>query len=106
MSHGFPIRQGDLLPVLSGRVSYLDDQRTRRPFSFAGWTDFTFTAVGTTKTITGAAIAQGDRLTYRWSGTDTDTPGTYQATFRGLDPDGRLQTFPTEGHLTIKIIPT
>jgi hypothetical protein len=106
MSVAFPIRQGNLLPVFVGKVTYRDDDGKLRNFDFTGWTALTFTAVGPRKTITGSAIGIREKLYYHWTGTDTNTPDTYKATFRGVDPEGRPQTFPTKGELLIEVVPT
>lgn len=105
MSVPFPIRAGDLLPVLTGKATYRDETKAVKNFNFTGWTDWTFTAVGATKTITGATVtAAGNTITYQWAGTDTDTPGTYVGKFSGVDPEGRRQTFPTKGGIEIEIV--
>lgn len=41
---------------------------------------------------------------YDWLGTDTDTPGSYQAEWQIVWPDGRKQTVPTLTYHTVDVL--
>lgn len=44
------------------------------------------------------------QVRYSWVGTDTDTPGLYNAEWQVTYPDGRKQTFPTLSYHTISVL--
>lgn len=96
------IRRGDTLPVLECDAKTCDG-----PFKFVtgGWTVITFEMSGPV-VVTGSATGDdAGLLTYPWVAGDTDTPGAYDAVFRGTALDGNRQTWPTTGAITIIIDP-
>ena len=60
--------------------------------------------------IDAAAVTIIDELTgsveYRWTGTDTNNPGTYDGAFKISLPGAKPQTHPNRGFLTIEIEPS
>jgi hypothetical protein len=101
----FPIRPGDLLPELVAAATYCDpaDHGRRKAMDFTGWTSLTFLMVGP-RTITGSASGDAlGNLQYDWQPGDTNAPGAYRAWFSGVSPEGKKQTFPTEGAIAIVI---
>lgn len=62
--------------------------------------------VGTPKvnaaaTITNAVLGE---VTYHWILADVDTIGEYKAEVEVTWSDGKLQTFPAAGYLTVKVV--
>lgn len=100
----FPIRAGDLLPILVTQATFVDPADGRsKPMDFTGWTGITFKMTGP-RTI--VAAASGDNLgtlSYAWVSGDTNAPGLYKGWFFGVSPEGKPQTFPTVGGLEIEI---
>ncbi len=99
------MRQGDMRPALEWTAPVPCDGTA---IDFTLWTELTFRMVGpriveNDDDVTGSALGV---LTYEWQDDDTTAPGTYGATFTGLDEDGNRQTFPTEGEIQIEITPT
>lgn len=48
--------------------------------------------------------APSRKVRYQWADGDTDTPGTYQAEWEVVFPDGRARTFPTTAYHSIDIL--
>ena len=42
---------------------------------------------------------------FAWEPPETDKAGTYRAEFEVAYPDGRTQTYPNDGYITIEILP-
>lgn len=98
------MRAGDLLPVLLAVATFCDptDGNTK-PVDFTGWTSLTFAMTGPAM-ISGAATGDDQgTLEYDWQPGDTAIPGYYQGVFRAVSPEGKPQSFPTEGALEIVI---
>lgn len=55
----------------------------------------------------GVVVSPGTngRIRYAWSGTDTDTPGTYEGEFRVTLPAADPFRVPTTGYITINVEP-
>lgn len=67
------------------------------------YTSLTFRMTGPA-TIEGAATGDADGyLEYTFTGTELAVPGTYQAQFHGVGPDGEPQTFPETTKLRVII---
>lgn len=43
-------------------------------------------------------------VTYQWTGSDTDTSGTYNVEFQITWGDGRIQTIPNADYLTVEVV--
>ncbi|MBM2331818.1 hypothetical protein [Marivita cryptomonadis] len=50
--------------------------------------------------ITNSALGE---VEYRWSASDTDTPGRYEGEFEVTFADGAVLTYPREGYIPIPI---
>lgn len=83
-----------------------------RAFNASGFVDLTQFTGGITFKMVGPVTIQGSatgdangNLSFTLTGTQTDVPGTYEATFRGIDGSGTPQTFPEETNLHVVIVP-
>jgi len=61
---------------------------------------------GSTKTNTYAHVedAVNGEVWYVWNEGDTDVPGRYRGDFEVIYLDGKVETFPNNGYINIKII--
>lgn len=103
----FTIRRGDLLPVI---VATLSDEETGVAVNLTGATvRFRMKAYGDDPPkINAPAIisnAVNGVVRYEWAGTDTDTVGGYIAEWQITWPGAKTQTFPSDGYLSIEIMP-
>jgi hypothetical protein len=102
----FDIKQGDLLPTLDAILK--DDNG---PVDMTGSTlkFFMRTPEGTVKVNGSAATADPNqvvnkgKVSYAWSGTDTDTPGMYQGEFEATI-NSKRETFPSHGYIVITVV--
>lgn len=53
-----------------------------------------------------ATILEPKTVRYSWRPQDTDTAGTYRAEFRVTYADGRHETFPNAGFITVLVGPS
>ena len=62
---------------------------------------------GTVKVNRASATIVGDavlgRVRYSWASADTDTADDYEGEFEVTYSGGRVQTFPNDGHIIIKV---
>ena len=54
-------------------------------------------------TMTTVGVATKGRQNYAWAASDTDTAGTYEAEIQATYTDGKIQTFPPVGYITVEI---
>lgn len=101
----YEIKRNDLRPYWRVQLT-----QNGNPADITGAVAARFTMkVGTTGTakISKAAMTIVDAATgvveYHWTGTDTDTSGTYNAEVEVDWGGGALQTFPSKGYFTITI---
>lgn len=94
----FVIRQGDRLPELEAGAEDCEG-----PFDFTGWS-LTFRMSGPVEVSGAATGTAAGVLSYAWAAGDTAVPGTYGAVFVGTK-DGKQQTFPTRGVITVIVEP-
>lgn len=99
----FTIKRGDLLPAIEATITYSDGTAV----NLAGATvKFLMAdAASTLKVDAGATIvdAAAGEVKYSWSGTDTDTIGTYRAEFEATF-SGSPMTAPNTTYLEVRII--
>jgi hypothetical protein len=102
----FNIKEGDFLPVLQ-RTLY-DENDAAVDLTNATSVKFTMKRGATTK-ISKVGCAIIDTLNgivqYAWTGTDTDTPGVYDAEFQVTYVSAKIETFPNDGYIKITITP-
>jgi hypothetical protein len=108
MTQRFEIKQNDVLPVLPATLNKPDKsamnltgasvQLRIRAAKTTGAPKFTKNCVVTN--------AVGGQVEYRWAGTDTSTPGTYEGEFIVTWGNGDVQTVPNSGNVVIVIHPT
>lgn len=103
----FTIDRNDLLPPITWAATYSDgtvvdlSAATSPEFHMrlASAADLTAPKVNGTATI---VDGPGGIIRYAWTGTDTDTAGTYNAEFEVLI-GGKPLTIPTEDRLTVHV---
>jgi hypothetical protein len=100
----FVIRKGDRLPELTAT---LNDSTGTAVNITGGTVEFHMRAVagGTPKVDTAATVvtAASGQVKYVWGANDTDTAGSYYAEFEVTFGDGRKQSFPNPGYITISV---
>lgn len=47
--------------------------------------------------------ANKGKVTYPWVAADVDTPGDYEAEFKVTFPDTKIQRFPTNGYVIVRV---
>lgn len=104
----FRIKRNDQAPAILLTVRNSDETL----FDFSAYTELRFAlrraqadSDSVPKVDAVATNPSQGQLLYQWTGTDTDTGGTYHGEFKGLDGSGRQRTFPRHGYLTIIIDP-
>mgnify|MGYP001029065525 CR=1 FL=1 len=108
MSKKFACKRGDLEPAL---LVELTSNRVPLDVSAAIGVKFTMTDNAATPTvITGNGVIEDDGsvekrgwVSYPWVAGDTDVVGLYQGEIELEWSAGRVQSFPAEGYLTVKI---
>lgn len=100
------LRRGDRLPNL---VANLFD-RDGVPASLPGTLTFVMRdAVTHAVLISAGPVALEDpgvaRVRYEWEAGTTDLPGFYEAWFVHLAPDGRRESYPSQGALHVRVEP-
>lgn len=101
----FHLKKGDRLPAL--KVQFLDADGL--PINLTGKTvRFSMRLVGSSTPKINNAPATVDNATsgmasYAWQATDVDTPGMYQGEFDVVEADGKVQTVPANGYISIEI---
>ena len=113
MSPDFVITKGDLLPILPFQCQYKDG--TFADLTGVTSVKFVMQLEGVTaekiNTSTGVTILNpilqvGSVLphgTYSWSGTDTDSPGDYQAWIVVTFASGKILHFPNYGRSRVQV---
>ena len=101
MSDEIRIRQNDLSEPIRAKA-----------FNASGFVNLTLFTGGLTFKMVGPVSVQGaavgdanGNLTYTFANGETATPGTYEATFRGVDGAGKAQTFPQGTNLRVIVVP-
>lgn len=103
----FYIKQGNLLPALATTLTDEDGNAV----DYSGYTGLRFhmRLPGATSAKVDAAATEVNAavgtITYAWTGTDTDTPGVYQAEFEVTMPTGKPITYPNDGYIDVIILP-
>ena len=95
-------KAGDTAPAL--RIELTDGD----PPVAVALTTATEIRLRTSGAVTLDRVVTGDAnglITYQWQAGDTDQAGTVRAEVRVTAADGRKQTFPPDGYLTIVIQP-
>lgn len=101
----FVIRKGDLLPELQATLT----DQSGEAVDLTNTTGVRFHLRSPSQSSAKVAspatvVTPADGIVrYVWSGTDTDTPGRYWAEFEVTFSDGRKQTFPNPGYLSVLI---
>ena len=102
------ITQGDLSPLIEFHITRTS---TDGPYDLTGVTAVTFSMTlqghKTAKVSANAAIQGSPTLgviRYQWSGTDTDTPGTYEGQVHATDATGRAISFPNGAYVEVHVL--
>ncbi len=103
----FVIKRGDLLPVFTATLK----DANGNPVDLTGTTvKFIMRFVGaTTAKVNAAAAVDPDqvnnkgKVTYAWTGTDTNTGGIVEAECPVTFPGGKTETFPSDRYLVGRI---
>lgn len=101
----FTIKQNDTSPAIQTQL--LDGNGDPVNITGASVTFHMRTApAGATKIDASATIvtALTGTVNYTWTGTDTDTPGTYEAEFEVIYADSSVETFPNSGYITVTVV--
>jgi hypothetical protein len=99
LSNTLYVRQGDRLPPARALV-FTENERV----DLTAFESIAFRMVNSEVEIEGVATGTDDgELSYEWADGDTDTLGTYDVVFVGVDADGRELTMPTRDNLKIVI---
>lgn len=104
----FTIKRGDRLPVLEAVCIDKDtDPDTPVDLTSAASVKFIMRKQGSSTTKVSATATFGNRpdgeVYYEWAANDTDTAGDFDGEFELTWSDGKVQTFPNNGHIRIKI---
>jgi hypothetical protein len=99
------VKRNDTQPVLERTLLDVDDA----PVNLTGATvKFIMRKPGasTAKVSAAATVVTplAGEVSYQWTGTDTDTAGTYNGEFEVTFSGGAKQTFPNDGHLKIEVV--
>jgi uncharacterized protein YfaS (alpha-2-macroglobulin family) len=98
----FYIKTGDLLPTIRAQLTGAGGA----PVKLAGASvEFHMkNAAGTLKVNANATVENAARgvVEYAWTGTDTDTAGTYTAEFE-VSVAGKTMTFPNDSNIAVVI---
>lgn len=98
------IKRNDLMPTLDVVLQ----APLGTPFDLTGSTVKFIMLQRSTNTVKVNAAATitnstAGAVTYSWTGTDTDTAGTYVGEFQVTLPSGKTRTFPERGYLYIDV---
>ena len=104
---GFAIKQNDLLPVLTATLKdalgvAVDLTGATAVFRM-GLVGAATLKVNTAATVDPDQVANKGKITYNWTGTDTDTVGIYEGEFTVTLSGGKQQTFPNPRHIVVHI---
>lgn len=101
------LKQHDLLPELE--ITLLDGA-TPVDLTFADAVTLYVSGPGGVKVEAAMTVAdQTDptsvgKVSYMWASADTDTPGVYRAEVKVTWDGGKVQTFPSDGYFTVRIL--
>lgn len=101
----FTIKQFDRRPLF---VGVLTDENGVVNLTTAGTVFFNMrTEAGSIKINRGTAAitsAAAGQVTYTWGTADLDTVNSYQAEFEVVWNDGKAETFPSDGYISISVV--
>ncbi len=106
---GFVIRQGDLLPafeaVLRDRNGPVDLTGAVVRFHARDVVRRSLAIDAVARVAPDQAGADRGRVFYDWAPTDTRSPGEFDAELEVTFLSGRIQTFPNDGYVRVRITP-
>jgi hypothetical protein len=103
----FTIKRNDLLPVLEAILKDADGNPVDLTNATACDFHMRLESTQAMKITDGSCTFDADRLTgkvsYPWTGTDTDTEGVFLGEFSVTWTGGKEQSFPSTGYINIEI---
>ena len=103
MATTFYIKQNDTAPIIQGAAK----TRAGEAIDVTGATvRFHMNVQGGANKVDGAGAVvngAGGVMKYEWAPGDTDTIGTFDAEFEVTYSDGKIESFPNDGHITIVV---
>lgn len=103
----FIVKQSDLDPDIQGNVT--TDAGANQDLTGATLTfsmrDSRTQAVKVNAAVATLVTPAAGLIKYAWAGTDTDTPATYEGTFRVTPAAGDPYRVPTDGYLVVIVEP-
>lgn len=101
----FTLKENDTKPVLSVILQYADGTAVVLTGASVYFVmrdrQGIVKMVGTATVITAAS----GEVQYQWQVGDTDTAGLYEAEFMVVYSDGAVETVPSDGYLSIRVLP-
>lgn len=100
----FYIKKGDRLPTIRSTLYQPDGEI--QPLTSVSGVKFIMYQNGTEKINAAASVLEGGTtgaVEYAWATNDTNTSGVYKAEWQVTFTDGKPQTFPNKGYISVII---
>lgn len=100
----FSIKKGDTSPALRATLRYDDCSAVNLTGASVR---FHMRQVGSTQVLIDAAavvVSVAGVVEYRWTSLNTAAVGAYEAEFEVTYADGKIETFPSDGFISVEIV--